>query len=114
MIEDPWVHLISKNSDDITDESYEQQNSLSDSLRPQLGDSFINPAPEVPDDLNNTADLSKYSFNPGHPEGGVSEENSSVSVLDDGYDNAKKKIVSESMIALVDDSLLERNTQDLE
>ena len=35
---------------------------MSDSLRPQFGDSMINLAPDVPENLVNTNNLSEYSY----------------------------------------------------
>ena len=67
MIEDPWADLLRQK--DINYQNYDDTSadaSLSDSLMPQVGDSIINPAPDVPDTLDqsyNTEDLSKYSFN---------------------------------------------------
>ena len=66
MIEDPWAGLYQKDSKIEQNYDMNADTSLSDSLMPQVGDSFyqINSAPDVPDNLdqtlNATEDLSKY------------------------------------------------------
>ena len=107
MLEDPWAHLYPKDDTKLSNENANA--SLSDSLRPQLGDSFINPAPEVPDDLENTNDLSAYSYS---SEKGEQIGNDDEIPVDENEDSGRQ--VSESMIALVGDSLLERNAQDFD
>ena len=80
MLEDPWKDLRSKS----------QNTSLSDSLKPQVGDSFINPAPDVPDNLSST-------------------DNSAITGSDK-VDLEVNNSLSESMIPLYsEDSILERN-----
>ena len=51
---------IDDQNESIASDEYNQ--SLSDSLRPQLGDSMINPASDVPENLDDTNDLGKYSY----------------------------------------------------
>lgn len=112
MVEDPWAGLY-KNSDQNykNEKSYDMNadTSLSDSLMPQVGDSFyqINSAPDVPDNLdqtlNATEDLSKYSFNSDNAN--VESENQT----ENEDQNYGKVALSDSMIPLVGDSILERN-----
>jgi len=114
MIEDPWAGLY-KNSDQNykNEKSYDMNadTSLSDSLMPQVGDSFyqINSAPDVPDNLdqtlNATEDLSKYSFNSDNAN--VESENQP----ENEDQNCGKVALSDSMIPLVGDSILERNEE---
>ena len=73
MLEDPWADLMPQKMED------ESEISLSDSLKPQVGDSLINPAPEVPESL------------------------------DESNFNATEPSISDSMIPCVGDSILERN-----
>ena len=69
MVEDPWAGLYKNSDQNYKNEKSFNMNadtSLSDSLMPQVGDSFyqINSAPDVPENLdqtlNATEDLSKY------------------------------------------------------
>ena len=62
MLEDPWSNLVKKSDLNESIAFDEHNQSLSDSLRPRIGDSTINPALDVPENLVNTNDLSKYSY----------------------------------------------------
>ena len=110
MIEDPWAGLY-KNSDQNCKNEKSFDTSLSDSLMPQVGDSFyqINSAPDVPEDLdqtlNATEDLSKYSFN--SDSANVESENQP----ENEDQKCGKVALSDSMIPLVGDSILERNEE---
>ena len=96
MLEDPWADLMMAD------------NSVSnDSLMPQVGDSLIDPAPDVPDNLeSNIEDLSAYSYN--EP---VEEATDRATSIDHNNDDVDKDInvMSDSMIPQVGDSILERN-----
>ena len=93
MLEDPWADLMMAD------------NSVSnDSLMPQVGDSLIDPAPDVPDNLeSNTEDLSAYSYN--EP---VEEATDRATSIDHNNDDVDKDInvMSDSMIPQVGDSIL--------
>ena len=100
MIEDPWKDLMPT------------ENQLSDSLQPQVGDSIIaaiNPAPDVPDSLNNTQEMSTYSFN---ADSRVQETSELGDVSDLAEGDKEANGLSDSMIPLVGDSILSRNTTD--
>lgn len=109
MIEDPWAGLYQKDSKIEQNYDMNADTSLSDSLMPQVGDSFyqINSAPDVPDNLdqtlNATEDLSKYSFNSDNAN--VESENQT----ENEEQNCGNVALSDSMIPLVGDSILERN-----
>lgn len=111
MIEDPWAGLYQKDSKIEQNYDMNADTSLSDSLMPQVGDSFyqINSAPDVPDNLdqtlNATEDLSKYSFNSDNAN--VESENQH----ENEDQNCGKVALSDSMIPLVGDSILERNEE---
>ena len=84
--------------------------SLSDSLRPQVGDSFINPAPDVPDTLDqseSTEDMSKYSFNSDNANSDGANQSSESNLNENEI--CGKVPMSDSLIPLVGDSILERN-----
>lgn len=108
MLEDPWSQLMNKNNS--------ANQSLSDSLKPQLGDSMmINPAPDVPDSLEEDSnnDLSKYSYNSDKPDANVAEmypeNNLDVEVPEEEENESfQRPNLSDSMIPLVGDSILER------
>ena len=100
MIEDPWKDLMPA------------ENQLSDSLQPQVGDSIIaaiNPAPDVPDSLSNTQEMSTYSFN---ADSTVKETSELANVSDLSKGDIEANGLSDSMIPLVGDSILSRNTTD--
>ena len=95
MIEDPWKHLMSVEDD------------FSDSLKPQVGDSIINPAPDVPDSLDATQEMSNYSFNDNSK---LQETSEGVNLSDLTKEDIDSNALSDSMIPLVGDSILSRNT----
>merc|ERR1711978_612122 len=112
MIEDPWADLLcQKERNSQNDSELNADSSLSDSLRPQVGDSIINPAPDVPDSLDQTLeDMSKYSFNSDKDNAdnaGAGENPSEITLNESG--NSDKIALSDSLIPLVGDSILERN-----
>jgi len=114
MIEDPWAGLLrQKDRNYQNDSDWNADASLSDSLMPQVGDSIINPAPDVPDTLDQsytTEDMSKYSFNSDkdNANNAGAGENPSEITLNES-DNSDKVAMSDSLIPLVGDSILERN-----
>lgn len=84
MLEDPWAPLQNKAAENTTlQDSTLQSNeaSFSDSLRVQVGDSILNPAPDV----------------------GSDEE--------DANDESTSTALSDSLIPMVGDSILERNSE---
>ena len=94
--------------------SAHMDNSVSnDSLMPQVGDSFIDPAPDVPDNLeNNAEDLSAYSFTEPLEEAPKTEEAASdrtTTSIDHNDIDKDINVMSDSMIPQVGDSILERN-----
>ena len=105
MLEDPWADLMMA--------SAHMDNSVSnDSLMPQVGDSFIDPAPDVPDILeNNAEDLSAYSFTEPLNEAPKTEIASDRTTTSIDHNDIDKDInvMSDSMIPQVGDSILERN-----
>jgi len=110
MIEDPWADLMrQKDRNYQNDAEFNADASLSDSLMPQVGDSIINPAPDVPDNLDQTLeDMSKYSFNSDKDNADDAGENRSEITLNES-ENSDKIALSDSLIPLVGDSILERN-----
>ena len=116
MLEDPWANLVKKNDLNESIASEEHNQSLSDSLRPQFGDSMINPAPDVPENLDDTNDLSKYSYtsDQGLDESRLNLNEESISEENDQNDTLEgKPNLSDSMIPLVGESILERNEEDI-
>jgi len=109
MIEDPWADLIRQRDRNAhIDSELNADTSLSDSLRPQVGDSIINPAPDVPDSLDHTLeDMSKYSFSSDKDNAGTGENPSDITLNESG--NSDKIALSDSLIPMVGDSILERN-----
>lgn len=98
MLEDPWAEF-----------SKDRPESLSDSLRVQVGDSFINPAPFVPDTLESTGDVSQYSSFSSDKLEAVGEEST---VADPNLSVTGSEKLSDSMVPMVGDSILERNNVD--
>ena len=116
MLEDPWANLVKKNDLNESIASEEHNQSLSDSLRPQFGDSMINPAPDVPENLDDTNDLSKYSYtsDQGLDESRMNLNEESITEENDQNDTLEgKPNLSDSMIPLVGESILERNEEDI-
>ena len=75
---------------------------------------MINPAPEVPENLDDTNDLSKYSYTSGLDQSRNLNEESILEENDDENDTLDgKPNLSDSMIPLVGESILERNQEDI-
>jgi len=116
MLEDPWASLYQRDKYEHGDD-VNADTSLSDSLMPQVGDSIINIAPDVPDNLDQdlnqdaTQDLSKYSFNSDNAN--VESENQTREMTLSEELNCGKVAMSDSMIPLVGDSILERNNEEV-
>ena len=79
MVEDPWASFFDTQSEvDLLNAS----ESNNDSLMPQVGDSFIDPAPDVPDSIgDNSEDLSTYSFTEPSNEESTSVEKSNEDTI---------------------------------
>ena len=92
MLEDPWSNLVKKDDLNESIASDENNQSLSDSLRPQLGDSMINPASDVPENLDGTNDLSKYSYTSDQ---GLDENDKPVDIL-----NSQKVILKMQFLSI--------------
>ncbi len=110
MLEDPWANL-GKNSSKFSESSknsFSVNDSLSDSLRPQVGDSVINPAPEVSDSF--VDDPSQYSFNSEKNDAQTTKQSSTSDDMTLSSE-IQEPSLSDSMIPLVGDSILERNME---
>ena len=108
-----WEFCFSKNLDIIL--CGVKSNQLYFSLNAQVGDSvLINPAPDVPDVLDDTNDLSKYSYSSEKPDPEMHSENTQVEEEDDDETFNDRPNLSDSMIPLVGDSIMERQNEDIE
>ena len=115
MLEDPWAQFYPKDDQEQLQQHEDGDNpadetaSADDSLRPQVGDSFLNPAPDVtlPEDDPDTPaeDSSKYSSFTSATGG---DEDKSGDPNDSS--DIQRPSFSDSMIPLVGDSILEKNS----